>query len=256
MLVCASHTTIAHETAGASGARHSPRPLFREGGNLMANLGRSARRECGRMEQRHCERSEAIHFRRTKKEWIASSQVLLAMTVFKLSSSTKADDPVFQRRQRWSRGAAAYWGSPACAGDDDRRACMRADPMARNDFEGAGRPSMRPIRSSILTIFWHCGFGAFSSRTASERAAGNEPSIVLAEDSASKGSGNADSQLYVRCLGWSGSRRAHPRDSGCVAAHPASWRAAASYRPLRAVWAVCAWALRGSREIARPLQRS
>src|SRR5664279_4130869 len=47
MLVCASTTIIAHETAGASGARHSPRPLIEEGGKFLAKLGRSAPRECG-----------------------------------------------------------------------------------------------------------------------------------------------------------------------------------------------------------------
>jgi hypothetical protein len=52
---------IAHETAGASGARHSLRPRFREGGKLLANLGRMARRECELTSWRHCERSEAIH---------------------------------------------------------------------------------------------------------------------------------------------------------------------------------------------------
>src|ERR1700745_1713743 len=35
----------AHEAAGASGARHSPRPLF-SGRMLLANLGRIAPREC------------------------------------------------------------------------------------------------------------------------------------------------------------------------------------------------------------------
>ena len=46
-----------------------------------------------------------------------------------------------------------------------------------------------------------------------------------------------------------------PRDSGCVRAHPPSWRASASYRPLRAVWAVCAWALRGFERDHQTLQR-
>ena len=46
-----------------------------------------------------------------------------------------------------------------------------------------------------------------------------------------------------------------PRNSGCVRAHPPSWRASASYRPLRAVWAVCAWALRGFERDHQTLQR-
>src|SRR5450759_1176666 len=134
------------------------------------------------------------------------------------------------------------------------------DPLARNDEplptamdDGGPGGSIRSVR---LTIFWHCGFRHCSFRTASERATGNEPSMVLAEDCASKGSGNADSQRKVWSSGWSGSRRAYACDSGCVAAHPASWRASASYRPLRAVWAVCAWALRGCARFTRPLQRS
>jgi len=117
--------------------------------------------------------------------------------------------------------------------------------------EGKGR-----TRSPMLTNFWHCGGPSFSFRTGAERRPGNEPSTVLAEDCASKGSGNADSQLFVRSSGGSGARRPSPGDSGCVTAHPASWRASASYRPLRAVWAVGAWALRGSREITRSLPRS
>jgi len=42
-----------------------------------------------------------------------------------------------------------------------------------------------PVRSPLLTIFWHCGRPHFSSRTAVERGPGNEPSTVLAEDSGS-----------------------------------------------------------------------
>jgi hypothetical protein len=113
-------------------------------------------------------------------------------------------------------------------------------------FQGSGD------RSAHLTIFWRCGLSQFSSRTGAEAPAGNEPSMVLAEDRASKGSGNADSQRnawssreigrYCRCL----------RDSGCVPAHPASLRASASYLPLRAVWAVCAWALRGCARSSDP----
>ena len=103
----------------------------------------------------------------------------------------------------------------------------------------------RATTSVHLTDFWHCGGPSFSFRTGPERRSGNEPSTVLAEDCASQGSGNADSQRNGWSSGGSGARRPSPGDSGCVTAHPASWRASASYRPLRAVWAVCAWALRG-----------
>ena len=111
------------------------------------------------------------------------------------------------------------------------------------------RPGMTTVsfakRSPLLTIFCHCSFTRFSSRTGSGQGPGNEPSTVLAEDSRSQGSGNADSQRKVWSSGWGGLGRPCPSDSGCVPAHPPYWRASASYRPLRAVWAVCAWALRG-----------
>ena len=111
---------------------------------------------------------------------------------------------------------------------------------------GAGvKFAQAAIRSAYLTIFWRCDHAPFSSRTAPERGPGNEPSTVLAENSMSQGSGNADSQRKVWSSRGSGQCRPSRCDSGCVTAHPASWRASASYRPLRAVWAVCAWALRG-----------
>jgi hypothetical protein len=91
------------------------------------------------------------------------------------------------------------------------------------------------IRSPFLPLFWHCGQRQNSSRTGPERRPGNEPSMVLAEDLASIGSGNADSQRKARSSGWSG--QGCFCSPGCVRAHPASWRASASYRPLRAVWA-------------------
>src|SRR5712671_5505279 len=52
-----------------------------------------------------------------------------------------------------------------------------------------GVTMIRPgqIRSAHLTIFWHCGFGHFSSRMALERGLGNKPSTVLAEDAVPKG---------------------------------------------------------------------
>jgi hypothetical protein len=58
-LVCYQH--FAHEAAGATGTRHSPRPLLGEGFQHNSGVIR-----CGNMDPylnypRHCERSEAIH---------------------------------------------------------------------------------------------------------------------------------------------------------------------------------------------------
>jgi len=102
-----------------------------------------------------------------------------------------------------------------------------------------------PGRSPRLTSFWHCGPRPFSFRTTPGRGPGNHPSTVLTEDSAVPPRvWHADSQREGWSSGWSG--QGCPFDFGCVAAcHPASRRASASYLPLRADWAACAWALRG-----------
>jgi hypothetical protein len=109
----------------------------------------------------------------------------------------------------------------------------------------------RAHRSVGLTIFWHCGHSPFSSRTTAERVSRQRTVNGFGRGFPGlKGSGNADSQRKVRSSGWSGPCR--PCASGCVHAHPPYWRASASYRPLRAVWAVCAWALRGCARTPKP----
>src|ERR1700686_1416340 len=118
-------------------------------------------------------------------------------------------------------------------------------PGSAAQREGRCAASGTHDRSARLPLFWHCGCCHFSSRTTAEALLrANEPSTVLPENWASIGSGNADSQRKVRRSREGGHLRRFPRDSGCVLAHPAS-RRAASYLPLRAVWAICAWALRG-----------
>jgi hypothetical protein len=94
------------------------------------------------------------------------------------------------------------------------------------------------IRSTRLTIFWHCGRLVFSFRTVGKACPGQPTVNGFTPGYRLKGSGNADSQRKVGSSGWSGRRRAYPRDSGCVRAHTPYWRDSASYRPLRAVWAV------------------
>jgi hypothetical protein len=118
------------------------------------------------------------------------------------------------------------------------------------DIRPGGGP-LRAHRSAGLTIFWRCEACPFSSRTAS-RCRGRQRTVngFGRRFWRLQGSGNADSQRKVRSSGWSGFRR--PCASGCDHAHPASWRASPSYRPLRAVWAVCAWALRGCARTPKP----
>jgi hypothetical protein len=84
------------------------------------------------------------------------------------------------------------------------------------------------IRSSLLTIFWHCGFAAFSFRTRFWARPGNEPSMVLAEDCAVSGSGNADLRRKVRSSGRGGPGRSSSLACRCAAAHPPDRRASAS----------------------------
>ena len=118
----------------------------------------------------------------------------------------------------------------------------------------SSRTTTSEIRSPLLSLFWHCGRPQNSSRTGPERRPGNEPSMVLAEIWSSKGSGNADSQRKARGSGWSGQGCLHvcPRNCCCDRAHPASWRASASYRPLRAVWAFAPGHSGVLSEITRP----
>jgi hypothetical protein len=148
------------------------------------------------------------------------------------------------------RAALAAW----CAADPGpapgklgmgSRLCGAAwpDDASHRRENAAPRPG-HVDRSPVLTIFWHCGFRHFSSRTGLGASARQPTVNGFGRRSGSKGSGNADSQPKFWNSGWSGQCRPRPCDSGCVPAHPA-YRRAASYLPLRAGWAVCAWALRG-----------
>jgi hypothetical protein len=167
----------------------------------------------------------------------------------------QSSQQVFQRG--WITGSSPVMtismGRTVCCGAATCPSQLEERRRVRPPVVEGHRSARSSIRSAHLTIFWHCGCRHFSFRKAPERLSGNEPSMVLAEDALSKGSGNADSRPNVRSSGWSGQCRSCPRDSGCVLAHPASWRASASYRPLRAVWADCAWALRGCARSPDPL---
>jgi hypothetical protein len=110
-------------------------------------------------------------------------------------------------------------------------------------------------RSARLTILCRCGHQSFSSRTSLARGSGNEPSTVLAEHHAALGSGNADSRPNRWDFRDGARSRRRSRVPGCVAAHPAPQRASPSYLPLRAGWAVCAWALRGCARSEKPFKR-
>ena len=153
------------------------------------------------------------------------------------------------------RGAMDCFASLAMTGLRHSGAARRAEPGISR-FPGMTTTrfvEVVPKRSPVLTIFWHCGFGHFSSRTGFGARARQQTVNGFGRGCGSKGSGNADSQRKLRSPGWSGQCRPRPGDSGCVPAHPA-YRRAASYLPLRAGWAVCAWALRGCVEIARPFR--
>ena len=83
MLVCAFPVHHCARDRGCSAHPVFPAPSTVSGANEMANLGQRLSRECGSMPHRHCEEhlrrsNPALHVRR----WIASSQVLLAMTVW------------------------------------------------------------------------------------------------------------------------------------------------------------------------------
>ena len=110
---------------------------------------------------------------------------------------------------------------------------------------GARIRRVAAIRSPFLTIFWRCDFAPNSSRTGRERRSSQPGVNGFARRFASKGLAMLIRGEMIEIQG----QAAISRGSGSIlpasAAHPASRRASASYRPLRAVWAVCAWALRG-----------
>jgi hypothetical protein len=111
-----------------------------------------------------------------------------------------------------------------------RHSKTRADHVAV-----ASRRARSKLRSAQLTIFWHCGPTSFSSRTAPWRAFRQRTVNGFGRAFwRSRGSGSADSRRNGRSSGRGGLRRAcSPRRDHV----PPPWRASASYRPLRAVWA-------------------
>jgi len=148
---------------------------------------------------------------------------------------------------RKARGCGLHpaFPAPLISGATDDAKLGHVVPRERGFVSGAA------YRSPILTSFWRCGHAAFSSRRAARRLRRQRTVNGFGRGFVRrKGSGDADSQAFVRRSGRGGASRT--RDSGCVGVHPASWRASASYRPLRAVWAVCAWALRGCARTPKP----
>ena len=93
-----STNTSAHEAAGATGIRHSPRPLWAEDSSTARALCAARSRRCV---CRHCERSEAIHLAAQRKNGLlrfARNDVDESVPPHS-SLPAKAGDPVFQRRQ-------------------------------------------------------------------------------------------------------------------------------------------------------------
>jgi hypothetical protein len=132
------------------------------------------------------------------------------------------------------------------------RSLSAMPPRLRSGPKSAGGGSSTAVRAACLTIFGIAVSRISRLERRLDRRPCNKPSMVLPEGASSDGSGNADSQRKVWSFRGNGSCHPSRRDSGCVFAHPASWRASASYRPLRAVWAVCAWALRGCARSPEP----
>jgi hypothetical protein len=99
MLVCASTTTYAHETAGRIGRPAFPAPSIWRGWELITNLGRMKPRDReGMSRDRHCEptgRANARPMTGSAKQsiflgaatWIASSQVLPCANASRLSQA-------------------------------------------------------------------------------------------------------------------------------------------------------------------------
>jgi hypothetical protein len=167
----AFYTTRA--AAGASGTRHSLRPLVFEGGMLMAKLART-RGEIAEL----CLTSLRGAKRRSNPFLLCCTMdcfASLAMTIanrvgylifesvaaFRLSSSAKADDPVFQNGCDEIEKPRRT-GYPAFAGYDDR---SRWGPCVRRD-DVAGAARDRRVTTNM---------GAAQARGANVRSGGRSP---------------------------------------------------------------------------------
>jgi hypothetical protein len=112
--VCALPLSLHTRPWGASGARHSLRPRYREGGKLMANLGRMARRDREGVFDRRVGKAKRAHHL-TQERWARRKRAFAHPTIrhhprkrmiqYSRDASDRSEKP---RRT----------GSPACAGDD------------------------------------------------------------------------------------------------------------------------------------------
>ena len=111
------------------------------------------------------------------------------------------------------------------SGREVRMDCFVAEPVIGRAFDerrvqGGQSHASGPAspRSPQMTIFWHCGLPALSSKTASETHFRQPTVNGFGRGCCSKGSGNADSQRFGWSSGGSGDGRSCPGDSGCVRA--------------------------------------
>ena len=110
------------------------------------------------------------------------------------SSPANAGDPVLRGvsdgiEKPRRTGYPHARGMTVCCGAATRPSELEERRRTRPVVVEARRVARPSIRSTHLTIFWHCGDRHFSFRTARERLSRNEPSMVLAEDARPKGSG-------------------------------------------------------------------
>jgi hypothetical protein len=132
-------------------------------------------------------------------------------------------------------GCFRYFGYEGRVGHAAGRPGRSSRPRRHTDIAAPTRLFAPPReeeeqeRSVALPLFWRCGVVSFSSKTiAVVLTATNRQRFGPRVVGVTQGSGNVDSQHQVRSSGRGGQHGSYPRDSGCIAAHPADWRASAS----------------------------
>src|ERR1700688_759672 len=129
-LVCALTTTIAHETAGASGARHSLRPQFGEGGNKCKPREKSIRRDREVMSLRHCEE----HLRRSNPHLLCGAMDCFAC----------ARNDVARRDRELMRGDLPSFHAPLRVAGRGRGWGVLQQTRCKNESANLPRPPPPP----------------------------------------------------------------------------------------------------------------
>jgi hypothetical protein len=164
LLVCVLPLQHAHETAGALGIRHSPRPLW---GDRFFNGSGAWRGEIVKV----CLQTMRLfenEFGVGAERGLRSRRKPHPSCPDLIRASINLRNDLFRRR--WITGSSSpvmtiSMGMTVCRGAATRPSQLEERRRMRQVVVEARRVARLSIRSAHLTIFWHCGHRYFSFRT-------------------------------------------------------------------------------------------